>query len=42
MVVVDLGNNQNDLKVGDLLEFRTDYMGALRLLNSRYIDKRVI
>jgi predicted amino acid racemase len=42
MVVVDLGNNKNDLKVGDLLEFRTDYMGALRLLNSRYIDKRVI
>ncbi|MDK2842508.1 MAG: ornithine racemase [Anaerophaga sp.] len=42
MVVVDLGDNENDLKVGDLLEFRTDYMGALRLLNSRYIDKRVI
>jgi predicted amino acid racemase len=42
MIVVDLGQNPENLKVGDLLEFKTDYMGALRLLNSRYIDKRVI
>ena len=42
MIVVDLGENRNNLKVGDLLEFKTDYMGALRMLNSRYIDKRVI
>ena len=42
MIVVDLGDNERNLKVGDLLEFKTDYMGALRLLNSRYIDKRVI
>lgn len=42
MIVIDLGDNERNLKVGDLLEFKTDYMGALRLLNSRYIDKRVI
>lgn len=42
MIVVDLGKNKHNYKVGDLLEFKTDYMGALRLLNSRYIDKRVI
>jgi predicted amino acid racemase len=42
MIVVDLGKNKNNFKVGDLLEFKTDYMGALRLLNSMYIDKRVI
>ncbi|PWD98179.1 alanine racemase [Marinilabilia rubra] len=42
MIVVDLNENKHNLKVGDLLEFKTDYMGALRLLNSRYIDKRVI
>jgi predicted amino acid racemase len=42
MIVVNLGDNERNLKVGDLLEFKTDYMGALRLLNSRYIDKRVI
>jgi predicted amino acid racemase len=41
MIVVDLGKNKKNYKVGDLLEFKTDYMGALRLLNSRYIDKRV-
>ncbi len=41
MIVVDLGKNKKEYKVGDLLEFKTDYMGALRLLNSRYIDKRV-
>jgi predicted amino acid racemase len=41
MIVVDLGKNKKGYKVGDLLEFKTDYMGALRLLNSRYIDKRV-
>ncbi|WP_462319552.1 alanine racemase, partial [Marinilabilia sp.] len=28
MIVVDLGENNNNLKVGDLLEFKTDYMGA--------------
>ncbi|WP_010665245.1 alanine racemase [Marinilabilia salmonicolor] len=42
MIVVNLGDNERNMKVGDLLEFKTDYMGALRLLNSRYIDKRVI
>ncbi|MGM0376408.1 MAG: alanine racemase [Bacteroidota bacterium] len=42
MIVVNLGKNPDKLKVGDLLEFKTDYMGALRMLNSRYIDKRVI
>ncbi|MDA3879431.1 MAG: alanine racemase [Prolixibacteraceae bacterium] len=41
MIVVDLGKNIKNYKVGDLLEFKTDYMGALRLLNSRYIDKKV-
>lgn len=41
MIVVDLGKNLKNYKVGDLLEFKTDYMGVLRLLNSRYIDKRV-
>ncbi len=42
MIVVDLGDNPNKLKVGNLLEFHLDYMGALRLLNSKYIDKKVV
>ncbi len=42
MLVIDLGKNEKNYTVGDLLEFRLDYMGVLRILNSRYIEKRVI
>jgi ornithine racemase len=42
MIVVDLGKNPDNLKVGNLLEFKLDYMGVLRLLNSKYTDKKVI
>ena len=41
MIVMDLGENNKNYKVGDLLEFKMDYMGVLRLINSRYIDKYV-
>jgi predicted amino acid racemase len=41
MFVIDLGDNDKNYKVGDLLEFNMDYMGMLRTINSRYIDKRV-
>lgn len=41
MFVVDLGENEKNYKVGDLMEFNMDYMGVLRAINSRYIDKRV-
>lgn len=42
MIVIDLKKNENNYQVGDLLEFNVDYMGALRLFNSNYIDKRVV
>ncbi len=42
MLIVDLGDNPNDYNVGDLLSFKLKYMGALRLLNSDYIDKKVV
>jgi ornithine racemase len=42
MLVVDLGENPNRHKVGDKLQFHLDYMGTLRVINSRYIDKKVI
>lgn len=42
MLVIDLGKNEKNYAVGDLLEFRLDYMGVLRILNSRYIEKRII
>ncbi len=41
MLVVDLGNNPDGLEVGDVLEFKLDYMGILRLMNSKYVEKRV-
>ncbi|MCB0578783.1 MAG: alanine/ornithine racemase family PLP-dependent enzyme, partial [Phaeodactylibacter sp.] len=42
MLIVDLGDNPRDYNVGDLLSFKLKYMGALRLLNSDYIEKRVV
>ena len=41
MFVIDLSENTNNYKVGDLLEFKLDYMGTLRILNSKYIEKRI-
>lgn len=41
MIVVDLGDNPNKYKVGDLLEFRMTYMGTLRVMNSEYVEKRL-
>lgn len=40
MIVIDLGVNEQKLKVGDLIEFKVDYMGLLRLMNSNYVDKK--
>ncbi|MCA1744392.1 MAG: alanine racemase [Bacteroidales bacterium] len=42
MVVIDVEENPKHYKVGQLVEFELDYMSALRLLNSRYIEKKVI
>ena len=42
MLVVELGENKKGHKVGDTLLFNLRYMGALSLLNSRYITKEVI
>lgn len=41
MLVLDLGENPRQVKTGDLVPFRVNYMGALGLMNSRYIDKVV-
>lgn len=41
MLVIDLGDNSKKYKVGDLLEFKLDYMGTLRIINSKYIEKRI-
>lgn len=41
MTVIDISNSKNKYKVGDLVTFNLQYMGALYLLNSDYIEKRV-
>ncbi len=41
MMVINLGENTKKYKVGDLLSFHLKYMGALQILNSNYIEKRV-
>ncbi|MFA8436324.1 MAG: alanine racemase [Marinifilaceae bacterium] len=42
MLVVDLGTNQKQYKTGDLVELKMDYMGTLRAISSKYIEKKVV
>jgi ornithine racemase len=42
MLVLDLGENTKSYRVGDSVTFSMKYMGALRLLNSGYIEKRIL
>ncbi|MFP4526024.1 MAG: alanine racemase [Bacteroidales bacterium] len=42
MIVADLGTEKPKYKVGDLIRFKTNYMGALTMLSSRYIGKKVV
>lgn len=41
MLIVDLGENKQNYEVGGLISFQLKYMGALAILNSNYIDKRI-
>jgi predicted amino acid racemase len=41
MTVIDISNAKNKYKMGDLVSFNLQYMGALYLLNSDYIDKKI-
>lgn len=42
MIAIDLGRNKRKLKTGDWIGFNLDYMGVLKVMNSNYIDKRVV
>jgi predicted amino acid racemase len=42
MIVLDIGKNRRGYKVGDLIPFRLNYMGVLSILNSDYVDKKVV
>lgn len=41
VLVIDLGENERNYQIGDLIEFELNYMGILRIMNSKYIEKRV-
>ncbi|MDX1438318.1 MAG: alanine/ornithine racemase family PLP-dependent enzyme [Rubricoccaceae bacterium] len=41
MILLDLGKNAANVKVGDQIPFSMKYMGALQLLNSDYVEKVV-
>ncbi len=41
MLVIDISNSKRNYKVGDLVSFNLRYMGALYLLNSDYIEKKI-
>lgn len=41
MLILNLGENKRNKKVGDLVPFRLKYMGALAVLNSFYIEKTI-
>lgn len=41
MLIIDVGDNKNNYEVGDFIRFRMEYMGALGIMNSDYIDKMV-
>jgi predicted amino acid racemase len=42
MLVVDLSQTEKVYKVGDVVKFKMDYMGALRVMNSKYISKELV
>jgi len=41
MLVLDVGENPEEYKVGDMIRFKLKYMGALGLMSSDYIEKKV-
>jgi predicted amino acid racemase len=41
MTVIDISNSKKSYQVGDLVSFNLQYMGALYLLNSDYIEKTI-
>lgn len=41
VIVVDLGDNKQKYKVGDFIKFDLGYLAVLRIMNSRYIEKRI-
>jgi predicted amino acid racemase len=42
MLVLDLGGVDKSYKVGDFVDFKLKYMGALGIMNSFYIEKKLV
>lgn len=42
MIVVDLKENRDRIRLGDVISFRPNYTGVLSLMNSNYVDKHVV
>lgn len=42
MLVLDVSKTEKNYQVGDVVSFRMNYMGALRVMNSKYIKKELI
>jgi predicted amino acid racemase len=42
MLVLDLSETEKTYKVGDLVDFKLKYMGALGIMNSNYIEKCLV
>jgi predicted amino acid racemase len=42
MLVLDISDSDKNYRVGDLVNFKLKYMGALGIMNSMYIDKYVV
>jgi len=42
MLVIGLSKTTKKYKIGDLVPFKMKYMGALRIMNSEYIEKRLV
>ncbi|MBN1151279.1 alanine racemase [candidate division WOR-3 bacterium] len=41
MFVIDIKDNPKNLKTGDYLQFYLDYLGVLRVMNSKFIEKKI-
>jgi len=41
VTVIDLGENKNNYKLGDYIKFNLGYLAILRIMNSKYIEKRI-
>lgn len=41
ILVVNVGDNSQNLKVGDSIKFKLNYSALLRLMSSKYIDKEI-